>query len=230
MSKYEIVKYEDTEITVDLSLLQKNGPMYFNATEMAKGFDKKPYEYLRLPTTAAYTKALEESNLITGFPRNLKSTQKQELIITKTGKYGGSWFHKDLAIDFARWLSPKFAVALDKWVVSKFQEEFERKIYRLATREKAVLLTNAVEENTDDPKFYHYSNEFDMINVIITGMKAKKYKAAYGVKNVRDNLTVNQIHWMDRLQDRNTTLIDIGWSYQERKENLIELYNRNLIN
>ena len=58
MNKYEIIEVNQSEITVDVSLLTKTSEMFFNATEMGKFFGKQPSDFLRLQSTKGYLKAL----------------------------------------------------------------------------------------------------------------------------------------------------------------------------
>jgi len=72
-TKYEVIEIDQTEITVDVSLLTKTEEMFFNATQMAKSFGKFPYEYLRMPSTDKYIEALitlSEGNIDKGGSRN----------------------------------------------------------------------------------------------------------------------------------------------------------------
>lgn len=82
--------------------------VYVNATEMAKPFGKFVANFLEKDSTKEY---LEELNLIIGNPI-IKLVDKQ------AGRYGGTWMHEDVAMEFARWLSPKFAI----WCNSKIKE------------------------------------------------------------------------------------------------------------
>jgi phage antirepressor YoqD-like protein len=75
-----------------------------NATEMAKPFGKRPSKWLELPSTKDFLKALSD-------------VRKSDitLVYTKKGNFSndeeqGTWFHEDVALEFARWLSPVFAV------------------------------------------------------------------------------------------------------------------------
>lgn len=75
-----------------------------NATEMAKPFGKFPWKWLELPSTKEYIKALSEN----------RSLAYNQLVISVKGGNDvlkrGNWFHEDVAIEFARWLSPQFAI------------------------------------------------------------------------------------------------------------------------
>lgn len=69
-------------------------------------------------------------------------------------------------------------------------------------------LTDMVRRVHEDPKPYHFSNECDMINRLVTGMSAKQFRDAHGIpkgESIRPNLTAQQIKEMQMLQD-----IDIG--------------------
>lgn len=91
----------------------ENNPVGFNltdddvmagATEMARPFDKRPAKWLELPSTKEFLSSL--SNI-------RKSDICDNLIVTAQGSPengGGSWFTEDVALEFARWLSPKFAI------------------------------------------------------------------------------------------------------------------------
>lgn len=249
--KYEVAAMREAEITVDVSLLSKTDEMYFNATEMAKPFGKRPVDWLRLPDTKAYIDALLEvgkshfgevadntlsegnsdsllegnETAITGNSGNYDNLVKAK----KGGKYQGTWLHTDLSIAFARWLSPVFSVRLDKWTKNRIQQEHKWKQKRLETKTGFLPMTNAVLHAHDPIKHYHFSNEADLINRIVLGMSAKDFRAKYGVDCVRDGLDAAQLSEINRLQIINTGLIEIGMDYKERKEKLIECHKRGLL-
>ncbi len=77
----------------------ENGQTYLNATQMAKGFDKQPVHWLRLNQTNVFLKELSKLQ-----NRGLEDLQ----IITRGGAEAGTWFHEDVAIEFAQWLSFDF--------------------------------------------------------------------------------------------------------------------------
>ena len=75
-----------------------------NATEMAKPFGKFPWKWLELPSTKEYIRALSEN----------RSLAYNQLVVSVKGgndtSKRGNWFHEDVALEFARWLSPAFAI------------------------------------------------------------------------------------------------------------------------
>lgn len=96
MDKIKVFNYNGSNITFS----SENGVMV-NATEMVKAFDKRPVDYLRLPSTAILINAIVRKSHIS----------ESQLIITKQGSSingGGTWLHEDIALDFAQWLSVDF--------------------------------------------------------------------------------------------------------------------------
>jgi hypothetical protein len=111
----------------------------------------------------------------------------------------------------------KFEYDLDRWIESRVEDEHQRKQHRLELRTGFIPLTNAIQAAHTDPKHYHFSNECDLINRLVTGMPAKKFKQVRGIESVRDGLTAAELRMMDKLQMQNTSLIELGFSYEERK-------------
>lgn len=83
-----------------------NGALMVNATEMAKPFGKKATHFLRLDSTEQYIDALKKRVAIS------------QLVKVVHGDRGGTWFHQKIALRFAQWLSPEFAI----WVDEKIEE------------------------------------------------------------------------------------------------------------
>ena len=221
--KYEIAVIDDEKFTVDISLLSSE-VIYFNATVMANRFNKKPIEYLRLDHAKEYIRVVSENS-------NGGADAPLELINTRKGKYGGTWMHRSLAIDFARWLSVEFAFKLDMWIMQRLEEENLCVIKLLEAKTGYLPMSKAVQEAHETPMFYHYTNEADMINRIVVGMSAKKYKDLHGVEDVRGNMSAQELFSIQELQAINTALIKIGVEYTERKEKLETFHNgKNLLN
>lgn len=93
-----IETYEGFPITFE----KKNGKMMVNATQMAKPFrhGKEPKYWLATQAAKDFINALSKA-------RNLASPDLQQVTY---GDGGGTWFHEDVALEYARWLSPKFAI------------------------------------------------------------------------------------------------------------------------
>ena len=229
-TKYEIIEVNQAEITVDVSLLLKSEEMFFNATQMAKPFEKTPKNFLKLDSTKEYIEALLSLNANNeSFKGYSESPLKHEnLVHIKKGKYGGTWFHNDLALQFGRWLNSFFGVKLDKWVMNRFKQEAEQKRKRLELKTGYLPMTDAVQQDHDPAMWFHFSNEADMLNRIVLGMSAKQYKKNRGVENVRDAVTAAELSELESLQRINTGLIKIGMEFRERKDNLIRCHENEL--
>jgi hypothetical protein len=121
--KTEIAIINTLELNVDVGLLNQD-QLFFNATELSKPFGKRPDDFWKQQHNVEYCEAL-----IT-----LSQGNKNNFVVTRKGKYGGTWLHQDLALAFARWLSPLFAVRLDKWIGQRLIAEQQRKEARLVAK------------------------------------------------------------------------------------------------
>lgn len=84
----------------------EDGVVYVNATEMSKQFGKRPSKWLELPSSKEFLSTLQTIR------------KSDSLVKTIEGKNGGTWMHEDVAIEFARWLSPAFSI----WCNDKIKE------------------------------------------------------------------------------------------------------------
>jgi hypothetical protein len=221
--KYEIVQVNGIDVTVDVSMLCNTDGMRANATEMARPWGKLPADYLRLDSTMRYIEALR---------RRYGNSHNDFVEVKKGGVRQGTWMFQKLAVDFARWLSPDFAVAMDEFFIERMDQERIWRTKRLEAKTGFLPMTNAILRDHDPAKHYHYSNEADMINRIVLGMPAKEYKDLHEVESVRDAVTAAELIELNRLQIINTGLIEIGMDYQTRKSHLVKCYengSQNLI-
>lgn len=130
----KVFNYNGTPIT-----FKKGDNLFINATEMAKPFGKFPWKWLELPSTKAYIKAISEN----------RSLAENQLIISVRGgnnpELRGNWFHEDLALEFARWLSPEFAI----WCNDRIKELITTgytKLDTISRKDLARMLLEAEEE------------------------------------------------------------------------------------
>lgn len=97
--KNEIFNYNGNPIT-----FQIGEATMVNATEMAKPFAKRPAKWLELPSTKEFLSALQ----------TIRKSDSEKYVITINGgttdKGKGTWMHEDVALEFARWLSPTFGI------------------------------------------------------------------------------------------------------------------------
>lgn len=178
---------------------------WFNATDMANAFGRKPYEWLRLPETNEYLNALT---------RNHKEGLSL-FIKTKKGKNGGTWFHRKLVIAFARWLSADFAVWCDERIEEMLSGDWQKE--RNDTKASYRLMSDMLQQSRIDQgketKTHHYSNEARLISYALTG--------DYSGFN-RDKADKHTLSAIKRLETYNSVLILMNKPYAERKALLWE--------
>ena len=152
-------------------------------------------------------------------------------IQAKAGRYGGTYAHKDIAFEFAMWISPEFKI----YIVKEFQrlkEEEQKLLGWSAKRELAKINyrihTDAIKQNLIPPelspaqKSFVYSDEADMLNVAMFGMTAKQWREAnQDLKgNIRDYATINQLICLSNMENLNAVFINDGMPESERLEKL----------
>lgn len=127
---------------------------WINATQTAKNFNKVAYEYIRSKTTQDYMEALAES----------LNTNTENLRITKRGNTddSGTFLHPKLAIDFARWISPKFAI----WCDNKISEILNKKVVQLTPAE--MILQQAQQLVDNERRLKEHDNRLSLLEAKIT--------------------------------------------------------------
>lgn len=105
----------------------------------------------------------------------------------------------------------------------------QRQALKVEYRPMTDAIQNAVLARQKEPMPHHFSNEADMINRIILGCPAKKYRLEQGIgenESLRDYLTPLEMKCFLELQRANTVYITDGLEFEERKEKLIAAYNK----
>ncbi|MCL2042017.1 MAG: KilA-N domain-containing protein [Bacteroidales bacterium] len=152
-------------------------------------------------------------------------------IISKSGRYGGTFAHKDIAFKFASWISVEFEL----YIVKEFQrlkEEEQKALGWTAKRELAKINyhihTSAVSRNLIPNKLskeqinFIYANEADVLNVAMFGMTAKEWREANpDLKgNIRDYATINELICLSNMENINSVLINDGVPQSDRLQKL----------
>lgn len=158
-------------------------------------------------------------------------------IITKSGRYGGGTFaHKDIAFEFASWISAEFKLYLIKEFQRLKTEENERlalgwDVKRQLTKVNYRIHTDAIKENlipksvTKNQANIVYASEADILNVALFGKTAKDWREENKEKegNLRDYCDVTQLVVLANLEGINSELIRAGLSQPERLLKLNEI-------
>lgn len=107
----------------------------------------------------------------------------------------------------------------------------DRNAAKLQAPQMSWALKDARDAMGKDTPSHIYSNDYDMINIIVLGKKAKAYKIDQGLDpaaNLRDCMTAAEIRAVQVLQEMNTTLIKVGLDYHARKEKLSDYFMRSI--
>jgi len=148
-------------------------------------------------------------------------------IIAKAGRYGGTYAHKDIAFEFASWVSPQFKLYLLK-EFQRLKEEEQKALGWNAKRELAKINyhihTDAIKQNlipnelTPQQTSIIYATEADVLNMALFGMTAKEWRDANpDLKgNVRDYATINELICLANMENLNAVFINEGIAQSER--------------
>lgn len=157
-------------------------------------------------------------------------------IVVKAGRYGGTYAHSDIALEFASWISAEFKLYIMKDYQRLKKDENSRlslnwNLNREIAKLNYRIHTDAIKEKLIPPALtsaqisYTYANEADMLNVVLFGKTAKQWKdenpSAKG--NMRDEATLNQLLVLANLESYNAVLINQGKKQRERMELLRQL-------
>ena len=160
----------------------------------------------------------------------------------KAGRYGGTYAHKDIAFEFAMWISPEFKV----YIVKEFQrlkEEEQKQLGWSAKRELSKINyrihTDAIKHNlipaeiTKAQASIIYANKADVLNVAMFGMTAKQWcDANPDLKgNIRDYASINELICLSNMENLNAVFIEQGMPQQERliKLNQIAIHQMSVL-
>lgn len=163
-------------------------------------------------------------------------------IISKTGRYGGTFAHKDIAFEFASWVSVEFKLYLIKEFQRLKDEELKQlgwDIKRNLTKINYRIHTDAIKNNLIPPELsgsqinFLYASEADVLNVALFGKTAKQWRDENsGQKgNIRDDANISQLVCLSNLENLNALFINEGLAQKERlkKLNTIAIHQMKLL-
>ena len=142
-------------------------------------------------------------------------------IIAKAGRYGGTYAHKDIAFEFATWVSPQFKLYLIQ-EFERMKSEEQKQLGWTAKRELSKINyrihTDAIKQNlipeevTAAQASIIYAEEADVLNVAMFGQTAKQWREAHPKLkgNIRDYASINELICLANMENINAVLIDEG--------------------
>ena len=142
-------------------------------------------------------------------------------MVSKSGRYGGGTFaHKDIAFEFASWLSPEFKLYIIKDYQRLKEDESHQfaldwNVKRIISKANYRIHTDAIKRNlipqsiSKQQQSLVYANEADMLNVALFGMTAAQWRQNNPDKpgNIRDYATIEQLLVLSNLESANALLI-----------------------
>ena len=169
------------------------------------------------------------ANAFTMSPKKWIDATQAVGIVSKSGRYGGTFAHSDIAFEFASWISPEFKLYIIKDYKRLKTEENSRlslnwNLNREISKLNYRIHTDAIKANLIPPELtpeqigFTYANEADMLNVALFGKTAKQWRNENSDKkgNIRDYATLDQLLVLANIESYNAILIEQGKSPSER--------------
>jgi len=243
----------------DVEIINKNWEDYISLTDMLKNkeWDFVVSDWLRNRNTIEFLSIWEEvyndtfnygncaiiksKVWLNGYKLSAKQwIDKTNAIwlISKIGRYGGTYAHRDIAFEFWMWISPKFKIYLIKEFQRLKQQEtkwksLEWSVKRELTKINYKLQTDSIKNYLipslqDFKKKFVYSDEADLLNIIIFWETAKEWRDKNQNKkwNIRDYASIEQLLLLANLENLNWEFIKQKLSVEKRYELLSEIARR----
>jgi len=225
ISLTDIARYKDasnTDSIIQNWLRNRNTIELLGFWEQLYNPDFKPLEFEGFRKQAGLN-----SFVLT--PKRWIETTNAIGIISKSGRYGGTFAHKDIAFEFASWISIEFKL----YIIKEFQRLKESESDRLKLEwdfQRALakvnyhIHTDAIKENlvpaeiSMQQKSFIYANEADVLNIALFGKTARQWRDEYPNQNgnIRDYATIEQLVVLSNLESTNALLIHQGIAQSER--------------
>lgn len=229
ISLTDIAKYrnpDDPAGVIANWLRNRNTIEYLGLWEKMNNPNFNPLEFEEFKNNAG-------ANSFTLSPQKWISATNAIGLISKAGRYGGTFAHTDIAFEFASWVSPEFKLYIIKdyqrlkldearrleigWDTKRELSKINYRIHTDAIKE--FLITP---ELTKQEKSYRYATEADILNMALFGKTARQWRDETGNKkeNMRDYASVEQLIVLVNLESMNADLIRQGLSPEKRLEKL----------
>ena len=256
MVKNRIIKVENFEIV----LYSKNSEDFISLTDMARYRDAERTNYiiqnwLRTRSAIEFCGLWEQlnnpsfksiefdafknqagANSFTLTPQRWIETTKAIGLISKSGRYGGTFAHRDIAFEFASWISAAFKL----YLITEFQrlkeEENDRlkldwNLQRTLAKVNYHIHTDAIKEKlipkelTKQQINFVYASEADLLNMALFALTAKQWRDANPEEkgNIRDASSIEQLVVLSNMESINAVLIHQGLKPNDRLQQLNQI-------
>jgi len=218
----DIAKYKTNEPNVIVAnwMRNRNTIEYLGLWETLYNPCFKPLEFEGFKTEAGL-------NAFTLSPQKWIHATGAIGLLAKSGRYGGTYAHKDIAFKFASWISTEFEL----YIIKEFQrlkEHEQKQLNWSAKRELSKINyhihTYAIGQNLIPPTLTSiqisviYANEADVLNMALFGITAKQWRDSHPdlPGNIRDYANINELICLSNLENLNAVFIHDGLSQKER--------------
>ncbi len=227
ISLTDIARYKSDEpfIVINNWLRSKDNIQFLGLWESMHNPDFKPIEFDRFRKEAG-------SNAFTLSPQKWIEKTNATGIVSKSGRYGGTFAHSDIAMEFASWISAEFKLYLIQDYKRLKSDENSKlslgwNLNREISKINYKIHTDAIKEYllkdlTNEQLSYKYASEADMLNVALFNKRAKQWREENpDLKgNMRDYASLNELLVLANMESYNAILIGKG---MDQKERMIEL-------
>lgn len=229
ISLTDIARYKDAEHTDDII---KNWLRNRNTIELL-GFWESIYNPNFKPVEFDGFRKQAGLNSFVMTPKKWIESTNAIGIVSKSGRYGGTFAHKDIALEFASWISIEFKL----YIIKEFQRlkedetsqlKLEWNLQRTLSKINYHIHTDAIKDNlipkeiTKQQANFVYADEADLLNVALFGLTAKEWRENNPDKkgNVRDYASLEQLVVLSNMESINALLISQGIAPSERLREL----------
>ncbi|WP_314269363.1 KilA-N domain-containing protein [Capnocytophaga sputigena] len=229
ISLTDIARYKDAEHTDDII---KNWLRNRNTIELL-GFWESIYNPNFKPVEFDGFRKQAGLNSFVMTPKKWIESTNAIGIVSKSGRYGGTFAHKDIALEFASWISIEFKL----YIIKEFQRlkedetsqlKLEWNLQRTLSKINYHIHTDAIKDNlipkeiTKQQANFVYADEADLLNVALFGLTAKEWRENNPDKkgNVRDYASLEQLVVLSNMESINALLISQGITPSERLREL----------
>jgi hypothetical protein len=240
ISLTDIAKYKSPDTPADVI---KNWTRRKDTIEFLGLWEKINNPYFKLVEFDQF-KNQAGSNAFVLSPTKWTEHTKAIGLTTKSGKTGGTYANKDIAFEFASWISAEFKL----YLIKEFQRlkikenkslEIEWNVKRQLAKINYKIHTNAIKENlipielTKEQINQIYANEVDVLNMALFGITAKEWRDKNKDQkgNIRDLANISQLVCLSNLENLNAHFINDGLPQPERlkKLNIIAISQMKLL-
>ncbi len=225
ISLTDIAKYRNSEepySVINNWMRNRSTIEFIGLWEKLNNPDFKPLEFERFKTEAG-------SNYFVLSPQKWIESTNATGIISKSGRYGGTFAHIDIAFEFASWISSEFKL----YLITEFKrlkeadnqnQQLGWNLQRTISKINYKIHTDSIKENLIPPEItkqqasYIYSNEADLLNVALFGMTAKQWRDNFpGTEgNIRDTATLEQLVVLSNMESINALMVNQSLPQSER--------------